>query len=188
MGVLSLVVTALTFHQIDLLGERGLSSAQAAATFLPQTVAGLVATLGVGVLLDRIPVKPVMVGSMLALVVALLAAGYLEPGWGAIGYGLALGVAGNAFRTVEAAVLPRWFGTARLGAARGVVHAVAVVASALGPLVLALGRAGADSYRPVLLALTPLPLLLTVVLVVVREPVRPVRGGRDAEARRGGAQ
>jgi hypothetical protein len=64
-----------------------------------------------------------------------------------------------------------------LGAARGVVHAVAVGASALGPLVLALGRAGADSYRPVLLALTPLPFLLIVVLAVVREPVRRVRGG-----------
>ena len=35
IGVLSLVGTALTFHQVDVLGERGLTSAEAAATFLP---------------------------------------------------------------------------------------------------------------------------------------------------------
>jgi MFS family permease len=170
VGVLSLVVTALTFHQIDVLGERGLTSAEAAATFLPQTVAGLAATLLVGVVLDRIPAKPVMVGSMLMVMVALVSAGHLHPGWGAIGYGLAVGVAGNAFRTVEAAVLPRWFGTAQIGAARGVVHAVAVAASALGPFLLAIGRASGDSYRPALLGLCVLPAVLTVVIVAVREP------------------
>ncbi|WP_300014165.1 MFS transporter [Pseudonocardia sp.] len=172
VGALSLIVTALTFHQIDVLGERGLTSVEAAATFLPQTVAGLAATLLVGVALDRISAKPVMLGSMVMVVVALLSAGYLHPGWGAIGYGLAVGVAGNAFRTVEAAVLPRWFGTAQIGAARGVVHAVAVGASALGPLLLALGRASSDSYRPVLFGLCALPAVLAVVIVVVREPGR----------------
>lgn len=170
VGVLSLVVTALTFHQIDVLGERGLTAAEAAATFLPQTVAGLAATLLVGVALDRAPAKPVMIGSMIMLVVALISAGHLRPGWGAIGYGLAVGVAGNAFRTVEAAVLPRWFGTAQVGAARGVVHAVAVASSALGPFLLAVGRASSESYRPVLLGLCILPLVLTVVIFVVREP------------------
>lgn len=170
VGVLSLAVTALTFHQIDVLGERGLTSVQAAATFLPQTVAGLAATLLVGVVLDRIPAKPVMLGSMVMLIVALVSAGYLRAGWGAVGYGLAVGVAGNAFRTVEAAVLPRWFGTAQIGAARGVVHAVAVAASALGPLLLAVGRTWSDSYRPVLFGLCVLPAALAVVIIVVREP------------------
>ncbi|MFN7151822.1 MAG: MFS transporter, partial [Microthrixaceae bacterium] len=42
----ALVATALTFHQIDLLAERGLSEAQAAANFLPQTLAGAAAAIG----------------------------------------------------------------------------------------------------------------------------------------------
>lgn len=79
-------------------------------------------------------------------------------------------MAGNAFRTVEAAALPRWFGTARLGAARGIVHAVAVGASALGPLALALGRTAADSYRPALVAFIVLPVVLGVAIAIVREP------------------
>jgi MFS family permease len=181
VGVLSLVSTALTFHQVDVLGERGLSPAEAAATFLPQTVAGLLSTLVVGVLLDRISPRPVMIGSMVVLVVALVAGGQIGPGWGAVLYGTALGVAGNSFRTVEAAALPRYFGTDSLGEIRGIVHAVAVAASAVGPVALALGHNGTGSYRPLLLALTVLPLGLLVAAALCPEPepveVTPTGGG-----------
>jgi MFS family permease len=170
IGVLALVGTALTFHQVDVLGERGLTSAEAAATFLPQTVAGLVCTLLIGMLLDRVSPRPVMVGSMLVLVVALVAGGYIGPGWGAVLYGVALGAAGNSFRTVEAAALPRYFGTASIGEVRGIVHAVAVAASAVGPVLLAFGHDWAGSYRPLLLAMTVLPLGLVAGVLLVREP------------------
>jgi MFS family permease len=170
VGVLALVGTGLTFHQIAVLGERGLSTAQAAATFLPQTVAGLVSTLLVGILLDRVSPRPVMVGSMVMLVVALAAAAFASPGWSAVGYGVALGAAGNSFRTVEAAALPRYFGTEHIGAVRGVVHAVTVAASAVGPLLFALGHGWLGSYRPVVLMLVTLPLVLGVATVSVREP------------------
>uniref|UniRef100_UPI001BDCFEA3 MFS transporter n=1 Tax=Pseudonocardia sp. H11422 TaxID=2835866 RepID=UPI001BDCFEA3 len=170
VGVLSLIGTALTFHQIDLLGERGLTPTQAAATFLPQTVAGLACTLLVGVLLDRVSPRPVMIGSMLALAAALVSAGHLGPGWGAVAYGVVLGVAGNSFRTVEAAAMPRYFGTDAVGAIRGIVHAVTVAGSAVGPLLLALGHSVAGSYRPLLLALTALPLTLIVAIALVPEP------------------
>jgi MFS family permease len=170
VGVLALVGTALTFHQVDVLGERGLTSAEAAATFLPQTLAGLASTLLIGIALDRISPRPVMVGSMLMLVASLVAAGHLAPGWGAVLYGVALGVAGNSFRTVEAAALPRYFGTEGIGEIRGVVHMVTVAASAVGPLLLALGHAAFGSYRPLLLILTVLPLGLVAGILLVREP------------------
>ncbi len=170
VGVLALVGTALTFHQVDVLGERGLTSAEAAATFLPQTLAGLASTLLIGIVLDRISPRPAMVGSMLMLVAALVAAGFLAPGWGAVLYGVTLGIAGNSFRTIEAAVLPRYFGTEGIGEIRGVVHMITVAASAVGPLLLALGHAAVGTYRPVLLALTLLPIGLLAGILLVREP------------------
>jgi MFS family permease len=170
IGVLSLVGTALIFHQVDVLGERGLTPAEAAATFLPQTLAGLSSTLLIGMLLDRISPRPVMIGSMLLLTATLVAGGYIGPGWGAVFYGVALGAAGNSFRTVEAAALPRYFGTDSIGEIRGIVHTVAVAASAVGPVLLAVGHQFVGSYRPLLLALTVLPLALLVGIVLVREP------------------
>ena len=183
IGVLSLVGTALTFHQVDILGERGLSSAQAAATFLPQTLAGLGSTLLIGMALDRVSPRPVMVGSMVMLVVALVAGGHIGPGWGAVLYGVALGVAGNSFRTVEAAALPRYFGTDNLGEIRGIVHTVAVAASAVGPLMLAVGREWADSYRPLLLWTTVAPLVLIIGIVLVAEPAADRHDGAATAAR-----
>lgn len=183
IGVLSLVSTALIFHQVDILAERGLSSAQAAATFLPQTLAGLAATLLIGVALDRVSPRPVMVGSMVTLVVALVAGGYIGPGWGAVLYGAALGVAGNSFRTVEAAALPRYFGTDNLGEIRGIVHSVAVAASAVGPLVLAVGREWVESYRPLLLGATVLPIVLILGILLVPEPAPARRDGAGSVPR-----
>lgn len=52
----------------------------------------------------------------------------------------------GAIRTVEVAVIPRHFGTGRLGALRGIVHFVTVASSAFGPIVLALGYAASGSY------------------------------------------
>jgi MFS family permease len=136
VGVLSLVGTALTFHQVDVLGERGLTAAEAAATFLPQTVSGLASTLLTGVVLDRVSARPVMVGSMLMLVAAL----------------------------------PRYFGTETIGEIRGIVHMVTVAASAVGPVLLALGHSAVGTYRPVLLVLIALPVGLLVGILLVREP------------------
>ena len=53
VAVSSLLTTGLVFHQINLLAERGFSSAEAAGDFLPQVVAGVAATFLMGHLVDR---------------------------------------------------------------------------------------------------------------------------------------
>lgn len=166
----SLVATGLNFHQQSLLGERGLSATEAAATFLPRTAAGLAASFGLGWLADRYSDRLLVIATMLVLAAATVGAGWLSPGWTAVLYGAGIGVCGNGVRTLEAAAFPRIFGTRHLGAIRGVVHSMAVAASAFGPLLLALGRGAAISYRPVLLALSVLPLLVIAAAAVIRPP------------------
>jgi MFS family permease len=177
VGVCSLVTTGLNFHQQSLLGERGLTATEAAATFLPQTIAGLIATFGLGWLADRFSDRLLIVTTMLVLAVATAGAGWVTPGFAAVLYGVALGACGNGIRTLEAVAFPRCFGLSHLGAIRGVVHSVTVGASAFGPLLIALGREHAASYRPALLALTALPLAVVVAGALVRTPppAPPVR-------------
>ena len=64
----------------------------------------------------------------------------------------------------------RSFGVRHLGSIRSVVHSVSVGASAFGPLLVALGRQHAASYRPILLALTLLPLAIAAAAVFVTPP------------------
>lgn len=182
VAVVSLLGTALNFHQISVLGERGLSPTEAAANFLPQTVAGLAATLLTGYLADRVSDKILIIAALAVLTGALVAAGYVTPGWSAIGYGMAIGVAGNSFRTLEATAFPSCFGLAHIGAIRGVVHTLTVAGSAFGPVLLSLGHAWAGSYRPVLLALTALPLAAIVFAAAAKKPPPVPPGTRTARA------
>lgn len=172
LAATSMLVTGLNFHQIALLGERGLSPAAAAANFLPQTAAALIASFAAGALLDRIPPKTVLVGAMAVLAAAVVCVRFIEPGWSALGFGFLLGASGGMLRSVEAAAYPRYFGIAHLGAIRGSAHTITVGASAFGPVAVALGRDITGQYAPALIVLAALPAAAALLALWAREPVR----------------
>jgi MFS family permease len=183
VAVTGMLGTALAYHQIDILGERGLSPAAAAANFLPQTAAGLLATIATGYLADRVSDQLLITASMLALTLALLAAAYAQPGWSVIGYAVAAGSAGNAIRTLEATAFPSCFGLANIGAIRGFVHTATVASTAFGPLAFSLARTAASSYRPVLLTSAALPLLVAAIAPFIRRPARHAPADQDVAVR-----
>ena len=170
VAVSGLLSTAVAFHQISLLGDRGLSSAAAAANFLPQTAAGLVMTLVVGHLIDRVDVRVVVVLAMGLHTLALVWLTFVRPGWSAVAFGMAIGAAGAAIRITEAAAIPAYFGVTHLGYIRGFVASVSVGSTAFGPLLFALGHDLAGSYRPVVLLGAALPLLVTAAALALRPP------------------
>jgi MFS family permease len=165
--------TAVAFHQIDLLGERGLSNAEAAANFLPQTGAALLATLAVGAVVDRLSGRWLTAACMLGLAAGLVWGTAVDPGWSAIGFGVLIGASGGAIRTLEAGAFPRYFGTTHLGAIRGVVAAVSVGSTAFGPLAFALVHDATGGYAAALLAAAVLPLLVAAAAVLLPVP-RPL--------------
>lgn len=165
-----MLVTAISFHLISLLGDRGFSAAAAAAIFIPLTVGSLLATFGMGALADRVAPKLLICASMGMLAVALLGARLVTPGWTAIGFGIALGAAGGSPRAVENAAMAYHFGLAHLGSIRGLVSSMNVAASAAGPLILALGYAEAGTYGPVLLILLAIPAVVAAFAATAPPP------------------
>jgi hypothetical protein len=107
---------------------------------------------------------------MLGLAAALVWATVVSPGLSALGFGLTLGAAGGAVRTLEAATVPRVYGTVHLGSIRGLVAAFSVGSSAFGPPLFAAVRESDGSYGPVLLGSALLPVAVAVAAVVVRTP------------------
>jgi MFS family permease len=165
-----MIGTGLAFHQIDLLGEQGLTPVQAAANFLPQTGAALLATLGVGAMVDRLAPRWVLVLAMALLASAMVAVPFLSPGWTAVGYGTMIGAAGGSVRAMEAASFPKLFGIRHLGSIRGVVTSISVAATAFGPVALSLGRDLTGSYVQVLLLLLMVPLAVSVLGLLAPDP------------------
>jgi MFS family permease len=169
----AMLVTALAFHQIDLLGEQGLTAVEAAANFIPQTVATFVTVIVVGALSDRIAPRWLIAASMILLAAAMLAVPFVRPDVTAVLYGIAVGASGAIARSLEAASMPRLFGLRHLGAVRGATVGVGVAASALGPLALSLGYDVTGSYVEVLRVLVIIPVLVTVLGLLAPMPVRP---------------
>lgn len=173
------LITGLNFHQIDLLGEAGLSSGEAAIMFLPQIVGSSVAALGVGYVLDRVGTRFVPAFSMLALVaVHVLAAGLSGPVTILV-YAVGLGSVGGTVRAALSTMVPGYFGTGHIGAIQGLITVASVAGSAVGPVVLAVTQAATGGYRSANLILAVIPVLATVVCLFNRvlEPREAPVGG-----------
>lgn len=173
VALAALLTTAIGFHQISLLGERGLSPGQAAANFLPQMGAALAATLGTGVLVDRFSPRLLIATSMLALAAGAAWATMVAPGWSAIGFAITIGSAGGSIRCLEAATFPRSFGTLHLGAIRGLVFATTVGGERVRADAFALLHDASGSYTGALLSSATLPLIVAVAAAIVRAPHPP---------------
>lgn len=165
-----MIGTGLSFHQISLLGERGLTVAQAAANFVPQTFAGIAGTLAMGAFFDRVAPRLLVSASMTSLAGAMLLVQVAAPGWRAVAYGIVMGAGGGAIRALEAAAFPRFYGLANIGTIRGLVMALNVGATAFGPLALALGYDLAGSYGPALNLLLPIPLAIAITALFATVP------------------
>jgi MFS family permease len=165
-----MVTTGLNFHQIALLGERGLSATEAAANFIPQTLAALVGTLLIGASADVIAPKFGIVLAMVALSAAMVTAVVITPGATALGYGLILGLSGGAMRSIEAAAFAHYFGVGHIGAIRGITMTVSVGSTAFGPLAVALGHDIVGSYATTLVMLAPIPLAVAAFALLAPAP------------------
>ncbi len=173
----SMLVTALNFHQIDLLGDAGLSATAAAALFIPQVIGSTLAGLSIGYLSDRIPTRYLPPVGMALLLTAHILAAVVQPGATVFIYAVVLGAAGGAVRTTSAALLPAWYGTTHLGSIQGLLTLFSVASSAVGPVALALTESAAGSYRPALLILSVLPatMMLIAAFAVEAEPGASIR-------------
>ena len=170
VALTGLLTTAVAFHQISLLTERGLSPAQAAANFVPQTVAGLTATLAAGYLMHRFAGRWMIVASTAVLSAGLWWGTTVSPGVSAFVFGAMLGAAASMIRAVETVALPRYFGTLNLGSIRGLVASISVAGTACGPVLFAAAFERTGSHSPALLTCAVAPLIIIVWALIAKEP------------------
>lgn len=168
MVVSSLLITGLTFHHFALMTSSGLTTSQAAAIFIPQ-IAG---TIGAGFiwasLSDKVSARFLLITCQLSLAAAHISYIWVSPGFTAALYSLLLGVNGGSIRALTSVLYPKWFGTANIGAIRGVATAFGVGASAMGPLVIAVGFNLTASYSQLnaLLSIVPVGAMVTAAFIV----------------------
>ena len=166
-GMLS---TALAFHQVSILTAQGLSTTEAAANFIPQTVTGILATMVLGAASHRLDPRLALAGSMGLLAAALLFLPLVTGAVSGIVYGLLLGGAGGAVRAVEPIALAHYFGTVSIGGIRGVISSINVGSTALGPILFSLGRDATAGYTVPSLLAAALPVGVGVFALLCPAP------------------
>lgn len=147
-----LVVTALFFHHLNLADAKGWSHAWITGNYVVYAGAGTAVALLSGPLIDRlgaVRLVPLMLAPLIASLVMIAAFDHRLVVWL---YFPLLGASIGLAHTAMAAMWAELYGVVHLGAIRSMVTALAVFASALGPVALgALMDSGMSIERALLL-------------------------------------
>ena len=167
----SLITTALIFHQVDVLGTRGIGSGVSAAVLSVMGVASFAGVIVAGVLSDRFPNRYLLAVSQLLLMGSMVLVIFLTTAWQALVYGGVIGFSTGFTMTIAAVIWPNYYGTRFIGSIRGVATTASVAAAALGPLPLSLGFDLTGSYAVVIGAALVLPAGCSVMAYAAHPPL-----------------
>ena len=143
LATLSMLVTALFFHQVSIFTHQGVDAYVAARVFSVSAITMVVAMPMIGRLLDRFPTKPIFACAMLTQSAALIAIVFVDDLTSAVLYAVVFGLNNAAVQTYYTYVWPRFFGRRHLGSIQGTAQTIGIVG--------ALGRTAAvrRGVRPV---------------------------------------
>ncbi len=161
--------TGLVFHHFDILSSNGLSRDAAALVFVPLGLVTAAANIGTGALLDRVPPRFALSLMLLFQAAALVLGAWLTPGW-IIAYGALIGLTQGMKAAISGSAYAYYFGRRHIGAIKGLATTLSVAATAVGPLIFAVGRDVTGSYLLVLAGSAVVPLLLAVASLRLRPP------------------
>jgi MFS family permease len=165
-AAMSMLGTALNFHQITLLSESGFTSSEAAALFLPQVIGSSIGSPAMGIALDRFGTRFAPAIQMALLSITLVMAGTASSTFAVIGYATFFGLTAGASRSLSATLMPKWFGTRHLGSISGALTFAGVVASAAGPFAFSITEIITGGYRATAIVWMVLPVGLAVAMAL----------------------
>ena len=169
-GSFSALVTAIFFHQVAVFEAQGLGAATAASMFSISAVVMVVTTPLVGMLLDRLPTRPLYATALLTVSVALVAMSLVNDLPSAVAFAVVFGVCNAAMHAHFTYVWPKFFGRRHLGSIQGVAQMAGVVGASVGPIPLGLAYDHLGGYGGTLVALAAIPVMCAIAVAFMRTP------------------
>lgn len=173
LGVNVIIGTGVAFNIVSVGAELGGMGRDAALqVFLPSAIFNVITVLLVGSISGRIRMRYVHYLMMMAQMVNLLGILQLDTTHGFWMFVVGNGIAWGAFGVMISVPWPRFYGRRHLGEINGVVTAVTVIASGLGPPAFGVIFEVFGSYLPILLVSFILTLLAGVLGGLATNPRR----------------
>ena len=171
----SMVATGLMFHQISLLGDKGLSSAVAAGVFGVTAPAMIIGQFASGFLASKFSLRYMITVGQLFITASVAVVFVISTSLHAFIYGAMLGFTIGFLMNSMLATWPYYYGRKSLGSIRGVAQFASMAASAAGPLPLAVFFDTTSSYTGGLVVFLIVPLVCAVAAFSATKPAVPAR-------------
>ncbi|MDP8946603.1 MAG: MFS transporter [Actinomycetota bacterium] len=177
LAAVPFVVTALVFHQVSVLGERGVGAGVAAAVFVAFAVASAAATAISGMLVEWLGPRKPLIFSQGVLLLAVSGLQLVSTPFMAAAYAALLGSASGMQGVVAGVIWAHYYGRRGLGKVQGPASTVMISAAALAPLPLAALHQLSGNYTLGLILIAAIP----VVCAIMACFFDPKRARREAE-------
>jgi MFS family permease len=173
-----LVASGIALFNESILAERGFDPAIYHRTLVVVALTGLFGNLAGGAFAERGSLKRLLAVAMLLLTLSLAALPHVSTQGHVMAYAVVMGLAGGFVMVVFFSFWGRAYGRAHLGRIQGAAQILTVLASAVGPLLLAQCVAWTGSYATAFYALAALVAALGGATAVV--PM-PASGGQEEQ-------
>lgn len=164
-----MIGTGLIFHQVALLGSRGVTANWALGLISIQAGLSTIVGLYAGWLSDRWSYQRMLSIAMVLLSSCVVWILVLPRPWMAIFSSIAMGIHGSILRSAGTVVWINLYGRKHQGAVRGVSMSLMILAAAVGPLPLAVTLDHYGSYDSALCLFAALPLIAGGLVLTARD-------------------
>lgn len=169
-SVYGLVASGIALFNESILAERGFDPSTYHRTLVITALTGLLGNFGGGLLAERWSMRRVLVIAMALLGASLAALPRVGTQAHVVAYAVVMGLAGGFVMVVFFSFWGRAYGRSHLGRIQGAAQILTVLASAVGPLLLATCVAQTGSYASVFYALAVVVGVLGVAAATVPMP------------------
>lgn len=169
-SVYGLVASGIALFNESILAERGFDPATYHRTLAVTAIVALLGNFGGGAALRRISQRALLIAAMTLLGAGLLALPTITTQAGVMAYAALMGVAGGFVMVVFFSFWGAAYGRTHLGRIQGAAQILTVLASAVGPLLLAQAVAWTGSYATAFHVLAAIVFALAAAALAVRVP------------------
>ncbi len=179
-SVYGLVASGIGLLNESILAERGFTPDVYYTALAVTAITGLAGNFGAGALAPRVSLRVILVSAMAVLAAGLVALAHVSTQPQVMVQAVAMGIAGGFITVVFFSFWGHAYGRRHLGRIQGAAQALTVVASAVGPLFLAVSVERTGSYAIAFYALAVVVALLGVAAGLVSIPpgAQPVKRDR----------
>jgi MFS family permease len=172
-AVYGLIASGIALFNESILAERGFDASTYHRSLVIVALTALAGNFLGGWLISRGRMNRLLALAMMLLAASLLALPHLSTQTHVAAYAVVMGLAGGFVIVIFFAFWSRAYGRTHLGKIQGAAQALTVIASAIGPLLLAECVARTGSYAAMFYALTFIVLLLALSAWFVKLPASP---------------